>query len=98
MQDRQHGLAVVLLFGRMCRSPDRLCAWRTARGGEVDFVAGPRREIVEVKYRWQLDLRSAAAVAKAHPGRPAVIATQDQLLFADAYTLLPVHTLLWALG
>ncbi len=81
-------------------SPDRLHAWRTARAGEVDFVAGPRREldVVEVKYQRQLDLRSAAAVAKAHPGRPAVIATQDQLLFAHAYTLLPAHTLLWALG
>jgi predicted AAA+ superfamily ATPase len=81
-------------------SPDRLHAWRTARAGEVDFVAGPRREldVVEVKYRRQIDLRGAASVAKAHPGRPAVIATQEDLLFADGYTLLPAHTLLWALG
>lgn len=81
-------------------SPDRLHAWRTARAGEVDFVAGPRREldVVEVKYQHQIDLRSATAVAKAHPGRPAVIATQDDLLFANAYTLIPAHQLLWALG
>jgi hypothetical protein len=32
-------------------SPDRLHAWRTARAGEVDFVAGPRPQldVVEVK-------------------------------------------------
>jgi predicted AAA+ superfamily ATPase len=81
-------------------SPDRLHAWRTARAGEVDFVAGPRREldVVEVKYQRQIDLRGAAGVAKAHPGRPAVIATQDDLLLADDYTLIPTHQLLWALG
>jgi hypothetical protein len=81
-------------------SPDRLHAWRTTRAGEVDFVAGPRREldVVEVKYQSQIDLRSAAAAAKAHPGRPAVIATRDDLLFADGYTLVPTHQLLWALG
>jgi uncharacterized protein len=81
-------------------SPDRLHAWRTARAGEVDFVAGPRRalDVVEVKYQRQIDLRKIAGVAKAHPGRPAVIATQDDLLLTDAYTLLPAHTLLWALG
>lgn len=81
-------------------SPDRLHAWRTARAGEVDFVAGPRREldVVEVKYRRHIDLRKIAGVAKAHPGRPAVIATQDELLLTDTYTLIPAHTLLWALG
>ena len=81
-------------------SPDRLHVWRTARAGEVDFVAGPRREldVVEVKYQRQIDLRQVAGLAKAHPGRPAVIATQDDLLLTDAYTLIPTHTLLWALG
>jgi uncharacterized protein len=81
-------------------SPDRLHVWRTARAGEVDFVAGPRRDldVVEVKYQRQIDLRSAAGVAKAHPERPAVIATQDDLLLTDAYTLIPAHTLMWALG
>jgi predicted AAA+ superfamily ATPase len=81
-------------------SPDRLHVWRTARSGEIDFVAGPRREldVVEVSYQRQIDLRGASGVAKAHPGRPAVIATQDTLLFSEYYTLLPAHMLLWALG
>lgn len=81
-------------------SPDRLHVWRTAGAGEVDFVAGPRSELdlVEVKYRRHIDLRGASAVAKTLPGRPAVIATQDDLLFAEDYTLVPAHTLLWALG
>jgi len=81
-------------------SPDRLHSWRTARAGEIDFVAGPRREldVVEVKYQRQIDFRKIAGVAKAHPERPAVIATQEDLLLTDTYTLLPAHTLLWALG
>ncbi len=81
-------------------SPDRLHVWRTARATEVDFVAGPRREldVVEVKYRRQIDLRKMAGIARAHPGRPAVIATSDELLFADTYALVPAHSLLWALG
>jgi uncharacterized protein len=81
-------------------SPDRLHVWRTARAGEVDFVAGRRcaLDVVEVKYQRRIDLRGASGVAKAHPGRPAVIATQDDLLFTDGYTLIPAHMLLWALG
>jgi predicted AAA+ superfamily ATPase len=81
-------------------SPNRLHVWRTARATEVDFVAGSRRalDIVEVKYQRQIDLRKMAGVAKGHPGRPAVIATRDELLFTDAYALIPAHTLLWALG
>jgi predicted AAA+ superfamily ATPase len=81
-------------------SPDRLHAWRTARAGEVDFVAGPRRtlDVVEVKYQRRIDRRSAGGVAKAHPERLAVIATQDELLFTDTYALVPTHLLLWALG
>jgi predicted AAA+ superfamily ATPase len=81
-------------------SPDRLHVWRTTRSGEVDFVAGARRELdaVEVKYRRQIDLRSVAGVTKTHPGRPVAIATQDDWLLADGYTLIPAHVLLWALG
>jgi uncharacterized protein len=81
-------------------SPNRLHIWQTARGGEIDFVAGPRRrlDLVEVKYRRHIDRRGAAALAKAHPTRPAAIATQDELLFAEDYTLVPAHLLLWALG
>jgi predicted AAA+ superfamily ATPase len=81
-------------------SPDRLHAWRTARAGEVDFVAGRRREldVVEVKYRRQIDLRGAASLAKGHADRPIVIATQEDLVFAEGYSLVPAHVLLWALG
>jgi predicted AAA+ superfamily ATPase len=81
-------------------SPDRLHVWQTAKGGEVDFVAGHRREldVVEVKYRNDIDLRGAVSAARAHPGRPVIVATKDDLLFADAYSLVPVHLLLWALG
>jgi predicted AAA+ superfamily ATPase len=79
--------------------PDRLHVWRTARG-EVDFVAGPYRDldVVEVKYRRRIDLRGVSAVAKAFPGRPVVIATQDDLVFSEGYALVPAHMLLWALG
>jgi uncharacterized protein len=81
-------------------SPDRLHVWRTARAGEVDFVAGPYRELdaVEVKYQQHIDLRGASGVARSHPGRPAVIATRNDLLHATDYTLVPAHMLLWALG
>jgi hypothetical protein len=52
-------------------SPDRLHAWRTARAGEVDFVAGPRREldVVEVKYQRQIDLRG-------HSNSPVAVGTR----------------------
>lgn len=81
-------------------SPDTLHSWRTARAGEIDFVAGPRSalDIVEVKYRNRIDLRNASGIARAHRGRPVVIATRDELRFADDYALIPAHTLLWALG
>ncbi len=81
-------------------SPERLHIWQTAKGGEVDFVAGPRGELdaVEVKYRNDIDLRSAAAVARAHPGRPALVASRRELHFQETYALVPAHLLLWALG
>jgi predicted AAA+ superfamily ATPase len=81
-------------------SPDRLHAWRTARAGEIDFVAGPYAalDVVEVKYRSRLDLRTVSGLAKAHPGRPVVIVTRDDLRFTADYALIPAHTLLWALG
>jgi predicted AAA+ superfamily ATPase len=80
--------------------PERLHIWQTARGGEIDFVCGPRREldVVEVKYRENPTLSAAAAAARAHPGRPAVMATKSELRVTERYTLLPAHTLLWALG
>jgi len=80
--------------------PERLHIWQTARGGEIDFVCGPRREldVVEVKYRENPGLAAAAAAARAHPGRPIVMATKSAYRVAERYSLLPAHTLLWALG
>ncbi len=80
--------------------PERLHIWQTARGGEIDFVCGPHREldVVEVKYRENPTLSAAAAAARAHPSRPVVMATKSDLRVTERYTLLPAHTLLWALG
>ncbi len=80
--------------------PERLHIWQTARGGEIDFVCGPRREldVVEVKYREQPGLSAANAAARSHPGRPTVLASKNTLRFGERYTLIPAHTLLWALG
>ena len=80
--------------------PERLHIWQTARGGEIDFVCGPRRELdaVEVKYREHPTLSAAAAAARAHPGRPVVMVTKNALQIAERYTLIPAHMLLWALG
>jgi uncharacterized protein len=80
--------------------PERLHIWQTARGGEIDFVCGPRREldVVEVKYRRDPGTSAAAAAWRAHPGRPVVLATKDVLRHAERYTLVPAHLLLWALG
>ena len=80
--------------------PERLHIWQTARGGEIDFVCGPRSEldVVEVKYREQPGRAAANAAARSHPDRPAVLATKNTLHIGERYTLLPAHTLLWALG
>jgi hypothetical protein len=80
--------------------PERLHIWQTARGGEIDFVCGPRSEldIVEVKYRERPGLAAANAAARSHPGRPTVLASRNTLHVGERYTLLPAHTLLWALG
>jgi uncharacterized protein len=80
--------------------PERLHIWQTARGGEIDFVCGPRREldVVEVKYRKDPGTSAAAAAVRAHPGRPVVMATKELLRHTDRYSLVPAHLLLWALG
>jgi uncharacterized protein len=80
--------------------PERLHIWQTARGGEIDFVCGPRRrlDVVEVKYSDNPGLSAAAAASRAHPGRPTVLATKSLLRTGENYTLIPAHTLLWALG
>lgn len=79
--------------------PERLHIWQTARGGEIDFVCGPRREldVVEVKYSEHPSLSAAAAAARAHQGRPVIMATKDLYQAGERYTLIPAHTLLWAL-
>lgn len=80
--------------------PERLHIWQTARGGEIDFVCGPRPQldVVEVKYSDNPGLSAAAAAARAHPGRPTVMATKSLFRPGERYTLIPAHTLLWALG
>lgn len=80
--------------------PERLHVWQTARGGEIDFVCGPRGklEIVEVKYQESPSLTAAAGAARAHPRRPTALVTKDLLREGERYTLLPAHALLWGLG
>jgi predicted AAA+ superfamily ATPase len=81
-------------------TPRDLHVWGSARGGEIDFVCGPRQRIeaVEVKYRVRVDRRSAVAVSRAFPGRPAVVVTRDELRFTPTYALIPAGLFLWALG
>ena len=78
--------------------PERLHIWHTARGGEIDFVCGPRREldVVEVEYREHPTLSAAAAAARAHPGRPIMMATKSDLRVTERYALLPAHAALGA--
>jgi uncharacterized protein len=80
--------------------PSRLHVWRTRRSGEIDFVCGPSDGLsaVEVKYRSKVDRRTAAAMARAFPGRPAVLVTRDQLESRPDADLVPAHLFLWALG
>jgi uncharacterized protein len=80
--------------------PQRLHIWQTARGGEIDFVCGPRDRlaVVEVKYQSHPRLSAASAAARAHPRRPVVLATKDEFAVRDDYSLVPAATLLWALG
>lgn len=80
--------------------PQRLHIWQTARGGEIDFVCGPRRDldVVAVKYQAKPGRSAASAAARAHPARPVVLVTKDTLESRDAYALVPASSLLWALG
>jgi predicted AAA+ superfamily ATPase len=81
-------------------APADLHVWQTRRAGEIDFVCGPRRiaDVVEVKYQRSPDLRGAAAIPRALPGRATVIATRDRLERRRGYALVPAPLLLWALG
>jgi predicted AAA+ superfamily ATPase len=80
--------------------PERLHIWQTGRGGEVDFVCGPRGALdaVEVKYQAHPGRSAAAGAARAHPGRPIVLVTKDVLETTDRYALVPAALFLWALG
>lgn len=79
--------------------PQRLHVW-AKESGEIDFVAGDwaNRAAVEVKYG-NVKLNVAANIAKAHPGRPAVVASKDTLVLdRDPYVVAPAALILWALG
>jgi uncharacterized protein len=80
-------------------APVELHVWQTRRAGEIDFVCGPRGEpaLVEVKYQNNPDLRGVAAIPRAFPGRPVIVATKDRLERRPAYALVPAPLLLWAL-
>jgi predicted AAA+ superfamily ATPase len=81
-------------------APERLHVWGTRRGGEIDFVCGPPKQIeaIEVADWASLDRRKAMSAARALPGRPAVVATREDLDFGRTANLIPVALLLWALS
>lgn len=80
-------------------APERLHVWGTRRGGEIDFVCGPRDRIdaVEVADWSLLDRRKATAPARALPGRPSLVASRDELDFSRSANIVPAALLLWAL-
>lgn len=81
-------------------APERLHVWGTRRGGEIDFVCGPREQIhaVEVADWAALDRRKATAPGRALPGRPSLVATREELEFGRWSNLVPAALLLWALS
>ena len=81
-------------------APSRLHVWRTKRAGEIDFVCGPREQLaaVEVKYQRSPDRRAAAGIARAFPGRPAVLVTVTHLESRSDADLIPASLFLWALS
>lgn len=81
-------------------SPRRLHVWGTSRGGEIDFVCGPRErvDVLEVKLRRRIDRRTVAAIPRAFPGRPVFVATKNEFDLSGDYLMVPAHLLLWALG
>jgi uncharacterized protein len=79
--------------------PQRLHVWAKP-SGEIDFLAGgwANRAALEVKYG-AVGPGVGANVAKAHPGRPAVVASKDSLVLdRDPYIIAPAALVLWALG
>lgn len=81
-------------------APERLHVWGTRRGGEIDFVCGPRRQIeaVEVADWGNVNRQKATAPARAFPGHPSLVATRDELDFGRSANLVPAALLLWALS
>jgi hypothetical protein len=88
------------LVSKASTPPPTCTFWQTRRAGEIDFVCGPRiaPDLVEVKYQRSPDLRRAAAIPRAFPARPVVVATADRLERRQGYALVPAALLLWALG
>jgi predicted AAA+ superfamily ATPase len=80
--------------------PERLHVWGTSKGGEIDFVCGPRVAIDAVEVAdWQtISRQKATAPARALPGRPAIVATREELQFGPTANLVPAALLLWALS
>jgi len=81
-------------------SPERLHVWGTRRGGEIDFVCGPRDRIeaVEVADWVTVNRQKATAPARALPNRPALVATREELDFGRWANLVPAALVLWALS
>jgi predicted AAA+ superfamily ATPase len=82
------------------QAPERLHVWGTRRGGEIDFVCGPRAAIdaVEVADWAKVNRQKATAPMRALPGRPAIVATRDELQLDGSVNLVPAALLLWALS
>lgn len=80
--------------------PERLHVWGTRRGGEIDFVCGPRSavEALEVADWNAVSRQKATAPMRALPGRPAIVATRQELSFAPTANLVPAPLALWALS
>ncbi|HYB24144.1 MAG TPA: ATP-binding protein, partial [Solirubrobacteraceae bacterium] len=81
-------------------APERLHVWGTRRGGEIDFVCGPRDaiEAVEVADWARVNRQKATAPMRALPRRAAIVATRENLEFSTSANLLPAALLLWALS
>lgn len=80
--------------------PERLHVWGTRRGGEVDFVCGPRSavEALEVADWNSVSRQKATAPMRALPGRPAIVATRRDMSFGPTANLIPAALALWALS
>lgn len=81
-------------------APERLHVWGTSKGGEIDFVCGPRDgiEAVEVADVHRTGRQKATAPMRALPGRPSLVATRNDLEFGPTANLVPAAMLLWALS